>query len=165
MQSPTLYQVTQESHSPAEATTVRKVWYERHHGIPVRHERLYEAPSGFPSLLLEYRTRARLSRNELGRRVGTDASYLTRIENGGREPPRLHIVDRLGSALNLSEYEHAGFRTAAGYTPLPVQRVGGWNPALQSVCDVMGAEQLSEDDREEFSCIVQRLAARWLRVS
>jgi len=55
----------------------------------------------FPAMLRGFRERAGRSRNNLAQEVGVDPSYLTRIEHGDREPPRLHIVEALARALRL----------------------------------------------------------------
>src|SRR6185436_5955232 len=115
----------------------------------------------FPTLLRSYRERAGRSRNNLAHEVGVDPSYLTRIEHGDREPPRLHIVEALARALRLSIADRNHLLVAAGYAPLSVVQLGAWDDALQAVADVLTDIHLSAEERDEFRSVVQMISARW----
>jgi len=115
----------------------------------------------FPTLLRSFRERATRSRNNLAHEVGVDPSYLTRIEHGDREPPRLHIVEALARALRLSIADRNRLLVAAGYAPLSVVQLGSWDDALQAVADVLTDIHLSAEERDEFRSVVQMISARW----
>lgn len=115
----------------------------------------------FPTVLRSFRERAGRSRNNLAHEVGVDPSYLTRIEHGDREPPRLHIVEALARSLHLSISERNRLLVAAGYAPLSVIQLGSWDDALQAVADVLTDIHLSPDERAEYRSVVQSISARW----
>lgn len=115
----------------------------------------------FPTLLRSFRERASRSRNNLAHEVGVDPSYLTRIEHGDREPPRLHIVEALARALRLSIADRNRLLVAAGYAPLSVVQLGSWDDALQAVADVLTDIHLSPEERDQFRSVVQMISARW----
>jgi transcriptional regulator with XRE-family HTH domain len=115
----------------------------------------------FAAALQEARTRRGLSKSALARLAGMDPSYLTRLESGDREPPRVIVMEALGRALALSVVEYNQFLVAAGYTPQAVLQLGGWTPALQAVSDVQGNRRLSPQDRAEFEHIIVAICHRW----
>jgi transcriptional regulator with XRE-family HTH domain len=115
----------------------------------------------FPALLRSFRERAGRSRNNLAHEVGVDPSYLTRIEHGDREPPRLHIVEALARSLRLSIADRNRLLVAAGYAPLSVVQLGSWDDALQAVADVLTDVHLSPEERDQFRSVVQMISARW----
>lgn len=115
----------------------------------------------FLTLLRMFRERAGRSRNNLAHEVGVDPSYLTRIEHGDREPPRLHIVEALARALRLSMSDRNRLLVAAGYAPLSVVQLGSWDEALQAVADVLNDTQLSPEERDQFRSVVRIISARW----
>jgi transcriptional regulator with XRE-family HTH domain len=116
----------------------------------------------FAPLLRSFRERAGRSRNNLAHEVGVDPSYLTRIEHGDREPPRLHIVEALARALRLSIGDRNRLLVAAGYAPLSVVQLGSWDDALQSVADVLTCVHLTPEERDQFRAVVKSISDRWL---
>jgi len=112
-------------------------------------------------LLRAYRERTGRPRNALAQEVGINPSYLTRLEQGAREPPRPAVVEALAHALRLSMVEHNRLLVAAGYTPLSVAQLGTWTDTLQAVVDVLNDDELSPVEREEFGMVVEKIAARW----
>lgn len=115
----------------------------------------------FPVLLRSFRERAGRSRNNLAHEVGVDPSYLTRIEHGDREPPRLHIVEALARALRLAIADRNRLLVAAGYAPLTVVQLGGWDDTLQAVAEVLTDIRLSPEERDQFRSVVEMISARW----
>jgi len=115
----------------------------------------------FPTLLRSFRERAGRSRNNLAHEVGVDPSYLTRIEHGDREPPRLHIVEALARSLRLSVADRNRLLVSAGYAPMSVVQLGSWDDALQAVADVLTDIRLSPEERDQFRSVVQMISARW----
>lgn len=115
----------------------------------------------FATALRFYRERTKCSRNKLAHTVGIDPSYLTRIEHGDREPPRLHIVEALSRALDLSKGDRDRLMVAAGFAPVSVLQLGAWDDALEAVVDVLTDIHLSPEDRDQFRSVVQMLSAKW----
>lgn len=119
----------------------------------------------FDTLLRLYRERRGISRNMLANLVGVDPSYLTRIENGDRGVPRQHIVEALGNELRLTREEWSYFMTSAGYAPHVLSEVGGWDPALQAVSDVLRNRFINKKDREQFREMILNIARLYQRAS
>ena len=78
----------------------------------------------FGARVRHYRERRRWSCNELARIVGVDASYISRLELGEREPPRRPIDERMANALQLKRGARAELFVAAGLWP------DTWPPAV-----------------------------------
>lgn len=110
----------------------------------------------FPTLLTEYRERLGISRNKLAKKVGVDPSYLTRIEHGDREPPRVGIVIALARELDLEPYEHDSLLMSAGYAP---KTTVNWSPALSAVSNTLN--NLTGAERNTFENVVCSLAEHW----
>jgi transcriptional regulator with XRE-family HTH domain len=115
----------------------------------------------FDSVLRSFRERSGRSRNNLAHEVGVDPSYLTRIEHGDRDAPRLHIVEALARALRLSINDRNQLLVAAGYAPVDLGTLG-WPAALQSVADVLTSVHLTPEERDTFSNVIQQISARWV---
>lgn len=118
-------------------------------------------PDGFGPVLRRFRVREGKSRNRIAHEVGCDPSYWTRLEEGDRSPPRLHIVEAMARALRLSLADRNRLLVAAGYTPLTVAQLGSWDDALQAVADVLTDPNLSAEERAEFRIVVQAIAGHW----
>lgn len=115
----------------------------------------------FSALLRSFRERGGRTRNNLAHEVGVDPSYLTRIEHGDREPPRLHIVEALARALRLSIADRNRLLVSGGYAPLSVVQLGSWDDALQAVADVLTDIHLTPEERDQFRSVVQLISTRW----
>lgn len=61
--------------------------------------------SPFSRYLVELRRRYRLRQGDLAARVGYDQSYLSALEIGQKGPPTPEFVERLSSALSLTDAE------------------------------------------------------------
>src|SRR5579864_4275231 len=57
----------------------------------------------FGALLRSYRTRAGLTQEQLAERAGLSRRGIADLERGARRTPHEHTVERLGSALGLSQ--------------------------------------------------------------
>jgi transcriptional regulator with XRE-family HTH domain len=57
--------------------------------------------SRFGELLKEARKRARLTQKKLGKKVGVDDSYLSRVERGVYPPPTREVAVKLAGALGI----------------------------------------------------------------
>ena len=115
----------------------------------------------FGALLRSFRDRAQRSGNSLAREVELDPSYLSRLENGEREPPRADIVKKLAHALGLSLFDENRLLLTAGHAPLSLEQLGRWDTAVQAVLDVLTDHDLTAEEREDFSVVVRSLAAHW----
>ncbi len=67
----------------------------------------------FGPLVFDSRVRKHLPQKTIAGRVGIDSSYLASIERGRRPPPRREIVDRIISALGMSDAEKSAAIAAA----------------------------------------------------
>jgi transcriptional regulator with XRE-family HTH domain len=84
-----------------------------------------QPPSPFGSLLQRYREQADFSRNALGRAIGCDPSYISRLERGDREPPRRDVVGCICKALDLPAADADRLHVAAGYAPAWLVELAG----------------------------------------
>jgi UTP--glucose-1-phosphate uridylyltransferase len=78
-----------------------------------------ELQTEFGDLLRRARERAALSRDQLARRVGLDASHLFRIETGDRKPSRDAVL-ALVEGLELDDPTANQWLVTAGYAPVPM---------------------------------------------
>lgn len=117
--------------------------------------------NNFGVILREMRMGAGISRNKLAHAAGVNPSYLTRIEQGVREPPRLHIVEAIARGLALGEQARNQLIVAAGYAPVTVSQIGHWDDSLQAVAEVLTDFRLSPHERDQFRSVVMMIAARW----
>ena len=69
--------------------------------------------SRFGDLLITYRRHAQHSQEELGKKVGVDDSYISRLERGVYRPPSRDVVDKLIDALGISDKDKIEFLLAA----------------------------------------------------
>lgn len=115
-------------------------------------------PGTFGALLREYREARRRSGNSLAIEAGVSPSYIVRLEQGGREPPRRHVVDGLARALRLTGVEAGALFVSAGYSPPGLTE---WDPVFQAVAEVLSDNRLSIAERAEFAELVRLAAARW----
>jgi transcriptional regulator with XRE-family HTH domain len=116
---------------------------------------------GFADTLAEFRHRAGFSRLALANHAGVNPSYLTRIELGEREPPRIHILEALARLLRLTNEEWDELYTVAGHRAPSIERMGGWHPVLSAITNVMNDEALSMKNREDFALTVETMARHW----
>ena len=115
----------------------------------------------FDTLLRRHRARAGVSGNALARAIGTDASYLNRIERGERQAPAREAVERIADALRLTPEERDELFVSAGHLPDYLLRLGPLDPTLRLVADVLGDELIPDDQRAAFRQIVALVAQRW----
>ena len=119
-----------------------------------------DTAQSFGNLLKEhreaYQSGAGISRNQLAHDVGVDPSYLTRIEHGDREPPRIHIVGGLARKFNLRGSELLEFYMRAGYLPESVQSFARSNMrTLAQVIEFLSDNNISEEKNDLVSQIIQ----------
>lgn len=69
--------------------------------------------SPFSQLLYDIRVRHGLRQADLAERIGYEQSYISALEVGLKGPPNDEFLDRLTTALSLSEIERGELRVAA----------------------------------------------------
>ena len=101
-------------------------------------------PAPFGALLREVRSRAGLSQNALARRAEIDPAYVNRLEKPARTRasragglPRRPVVLRLAAATELGPVDADRLLAAAGHCPEAVTRLGGWDPTLAAVAELL----------------------------
>lgn len=84
----------------------------------------------FGNQLLKLRKERNLTVAALGKLIGSHPSHITRLEKGQRFPPRIEELQRLATAMGLSEPELLALQRAAIWT-VAVMRVQdlGFEPA------------------------------------
>jgi len=79
---------------------------------------MYNVPNmKFGKLLEKHRKKARIPQKQLGLMLGLDSSYISKIENGKRNPPSRDVVIEIAGAFDLNETETDQFLTSANYQP------------------------------------------------
>ena len=71
----------------------------------------------FGAQLAEHRKRARLSQNELAKRVGVDAAYINKMEKRAACHPSREVVDQMVRVLALDNGQAARLMVSAGHWP------------------------------------------------
>ena len=101
--------------------------------------------SRFGDLLIKYRRRARITQKELGKKVGVDDSYISRLERGVYKPPSRDVVDKLIDALGISDKDKIEFLSEAGV--LNAEDLEGFE--LREVVDGEAEEEGKDARRKE----------------
>lgn len=117
--------------------------------------------SRFARLLYEHRRAAGKPGTTVAREAGVNPSYLTRIENGDRDPPARPLVESLARALDVAPVDQSDFYAAAGLLPPVVTQIGEWPQVLDVVCGVLADEAIPEDEKREFRRTIVAIARRW----
>ena len=79
-----------------------------------------QAKQAFGSKLKELRRKAGLTQQEIAAKVGVDATYLSKIENGVMPPPSRGIIILLGEVLRTNKEELIAL---AGKTPVNIEKM------------------------------------------
>ncbi len=117
--------------------------------------------SNFAQELLQLRLRSGRSGSALARGANIDASYLSRLERGEREPPRKEIVDALARELALAPEEWDRLLVSAGHPPSALARLGPQDPTLMLVANILADDGIPAAERAELREIVALVARRW----
>src|SRR5437870_1530429 len=99
----------------------------------------------FGSAVRARRLQAGLSLNELARRAGVAPAYVHRIEARGpqRPPlPRRAVVMALAAALGSDPPQADQLLALAGHAPAALLELGGWDPTLASVAELLADPSL-----------------------
>ncbi|HKG24976.1 MAG TPA: helix-turn-helix transcriptional regulator [Thermomicrobiales bacterium] len=116
-----------------------------------------EAAAEFGGLLKGFRERRNVSQSKLAERASFDHSYVSRLESGARMPTR-DAVDRLGTALGLTEIELDALLAAAGFLPRDVSSLLSNEPVIGEVLDLLQDEAVPSEYRESMRQVLRLLA-------
>src|SRR5271156_4157828 len=97
----------------------------------------HQAPEGFVMLVREAMARRRISLNQLAKRGGISAAFLSRVLNGERSLPSDRKILRLARILDLAPAEQ--LLVAAGRIPEGLKLV---MPALLRATDDLSATEI-----------------------
>jgi transcriptional regulator with XRE-family HTH domain len=99
----------------------------------------HQAPEGFVMLVREAMATRRISLNQLAKRGGISAAFLSRVLNGERSLPSDRKILRLARILDLAPAEQ--LLVAAGLIPAGLKLV---MPALLRATDDLSATEIQE---------------------
>ena len=99
----------------------------------------------------------RVSQSKLAERAEFDHSYVSRLESGARMPTR-DAVERLASALLLSQSEEDALLASAGFLPRDVTSLLSDEPALGEVLDLLQDEAVPMEYRDNMQQVLRLLA-------
>jgi transcriptional regulator with XRE-family HTH domain len=105
----------------------------------------------FGTKLREYRRRTGMSQRELARRVGTDFSYISKIENNRLPPPAADTVVKICEVLDIDQNE---LLALTGKLPSDVQSSLSTSEGAQRFLREAQELTLSE---EEWDSMIHRL--------
>jgi transcriptional regulator with XRE-family HTH domain len=111
----------------------------------------------FGQLLKTLRERRGVSQSKLAEKAEFDHSYVSRLESAARMPTR-DAVDRLGSALELSDVELDSLLAAAGFLPKDVANLLTSEPVLSEVLELLQDESVPAEYRENMRQLLRLLA-------
>jgi transcriptional regulator with XRE-family HTH domain len=99
----------------------------------------------------------RVSQSKLAERADFDHSYVSRLESGARMPTR-DAVERLATALLLSQPEEDALLASAGFLPRDVTSLLSDEPALGEVLDLLQDDAVPVEYRENMRQVLRLLA-------
>jgi transcriptional regulator with XRE-family HTH domain len=115
-----------------------------------------QAGADFGGLLKTMREGRRVSQSKLAERADFDHSYVSRLESGARMPTR-DAVERLATALTLSQTEEDGLLAAAGFLPRDVSSLLSDEPVLGEVLDLLQNDAVPMEYRENIRQVLRLL--------
>lgn len=107
----------------------------------------------FGTELRRLREKAKKSQSLLAKQADFDHSYISRLEAGSRLPTR-EAVERISSALGLTEAHKSSLMASAGYTTAYTAREFKW-PILAELGEAL--EKLEAAKRERYIADLHRL--------
>ncbi|MFT4039667.1 MAG: helix-turn-helix transcriptional regulator [Thermomicrobiales bacterium] len=115
-----------------------------------------QAGADFGGLLKSMREARRISQSKLAERADFDHSYVSRLESGARMPTR-DAVERLGTAMTLSQTEEDSLLAAAGFLPRDVSSLLSDEPVLGEVLDLLQNDAVPVEYRENIRQVLRLL--------
>jgi transcriptional regulator with XRE-family HTH domain len=122
----------------------------------------HEGSPHFAALLREYRDRLRLSQGRLAEACDFDHSYISRLETATRRPSRV-ALEKIVSALGLSDSDRDALYLAAGFAPLDPLALLDREPELAEVFEVLGDPAIPVDIRDNVRAMLRLLTKQAIR--
>jgi transcriptional regulator with XRE-family HTH domain len=122
---------------------------------------LDDPDASFADLLCGFRQRLGWAQTALGARADVNASYINRLESGGRGGPTAEIVCALAAGLGLSLEETDRLLWSAGCLPDGLRRLPCGDPTILAVARLLGDRRLSPEALADFRACVEAMARRW----
>lgn len=111
----------------------------------------------FGALLKGLRETRRVSQSKLAERAEFDHSYVSRLESGSRMPTR-EAVERLATALELSQTEQDALLASAGFLPRDVSSLLSDEPVIGEVFGLLQNDAVPAEYRENMRQVLHLLA-------
>lgn len=99
-----------------------------------------------------------MSQAQLARAAGKVNSYISRLEDGGRDPSR-ETVGRLAEAMRLADGERALLFESAGFSAAG-ERFRN-DPELVALAAILWDEELEHGHREKVRIVLRSIAEAW----
>lgn len=115
----------------------------------------------FGESLRRHREAAGLTQHALAERADIDQSYITRLENGSRQPPDRDKVAKLADALDLDDVSRYRFFVAAGHVPDWLLALDPADPTLLAIARYLSAPTIADAAKRDLRQAVALLVARW----
>jgi transcriptional regulator with XRE-family HTH domain len=128
---------------------------------PPPRRALDDPDASFADLLCGFRRRLGRSQTALGARAGVNASYINRLESGGRGVPTAEVVRALAAGLDLSPEETDRLLWSAGCLPASLRRLPCGDPTILAVARLLADPALSPEALADFRACVEAMARRW----
>jgi transcriptional regulator with XRE-family HTH domain len=130
--------------------------------LPLPPRRPLDDPdASFADLLCGFRQRLGWAQTALGTRAGVNASYINRLESGGRGVPTAEVVRALAAGLDLSPEETDRLLWSAGCLPASLRRLPCGDPTILAVARLLADPALSPEALADFRACVEAMARRW----
>lgn len=115
----------------------------------------------FSEILKFYRGRMGISQTELGKISSVVASHISRLESGVTKVPSHAVVEKLATALSLTENNKKRFFESAGFAyQIPVQYSSS-DPTVLAVLEVLRNIHLAKSQKEDFRLVVELICENW----
>lgn len=95
------------------------------------------------------RKKKKLTLRAVGKKVGKSIGYLSDIEHGRKNPPKLDLVSKIEEALGITDGKLVELaRTAREKLPVNIENTIKTRPALKEV--LLRADEISDEDLNEL---------------
>lgn len=101
----------------------------------------------FGTRLKEFRKRAKRTQPELGAAIGSDGTYVSKLEKRGGPLPKPETIEKAAAFLDLSDDERDELLLLASHVPPAVQELATRPAARQLLRSI---SRLSEDEQERL---------------
>jgi transcriptional regulator with XRE-family HTH domain len=115
-------------------------------------------------LLRAYRRRSCLSQDAIGRSVGYDHSFVSRLESGSRLPSRDTVL-RLAHAMDLDGRDTDQLLASAGFLPLRLEYLLEEEPAIAAALAFLRDDRVPAERRDEVRTKIALVVRRAIAVA